>query len=220
MVLRELLIPREKIFFQLLEQESKNVLAGAHALNDLIQNFDRLAEKRNKIKDIEHNGDNIVHSIWDQLVKTFITPIDREDISKLASLYDDVLDYIEAVANRLYLYEVRSPTEPMRRFTDIVVKSVEEIDFAFASIQKIKAGEVESRIIEVDRLENEADVVLNESVAALFKTNDAIAIIKLKEIYELMETITDKCEDVVQVIRDIILNTPSRENPMSTVIVP
>jgi len=205
MVLRELLIPREKIFFQLLEQESKNVLAGAHALNDLIQNFDRLAEKRNKIKDIEHDGDNIVHSIWDQLVKTFITPIDREDISKLASLYDDVLDYIEAVANRLYLYEVRSPTEPMKRFTDIVVKSVQEIDFAFASIQKIKAPEVESRIIEVDRLENEADVVLNESVAALFKTNDAIAIIKLKEIYELMETITDKCEDVVQVIRDIIL---------------
>ena len=205
MVLRELLIPREKIFFQLLEQESKNVLAGAHALNDLIQNFDRLAEKRNKIKDIEHDGDNIVHSIWDQLVKTFITPIDREDISKLASLYDDVLDYIEAVANRLYLYEIRSPTEPMKRFTDIVVKSVQEIDFAFASIQKIKAPEVESRIIEVDRLENEADVVLNESVAALFKTNDAIAIIKLKEIYELMETITDKCEDVVQVIRDIIL---------------
>src|SRR5213083_108898 len=127
MVLRELLIPREKIFFQLLEQESKNVLAGAHALNDLIQNFDRLAEKRNKIKDIEHDGDNIVHSIWDHLVKTFITPIDREDISKLASLYDDVLDYIEAVANRLYLYEIRSPTEPMRRFTDIVVKSVQEI---------------------------------------------------------------------------------------------
>ncbi len=205
MVLRELLIPREKIFFQLLEQESKNVLAGAHALNDLIQNFDRLAEKRNKIKDIEHDGDNIVHSIWDHLVKTFITPIDREDISKLASLYDDVLDYIEAVANRLYLYEVRSPTEPMRRFTDIVVKSVQEIDFAFASIQKIKAPEVESRIIEVDRLENEADVVLNEAVAALFETNDAIAIIKMKEIYELMETITDKCEDVVQVIRDIIL---------------
>ncbi len=148
MVLRELLIPREKIFFQLLEQESKNVLAGAHALNDLIQNFDRLAEKRNKIKDIEHDGDNIVHSIWDHLVKTFITPIDREDISKLASLYD---------------------------------------------------------VIEVDRLENEADVVLNEAVAALFETNDAIAIIKMKEIYELMETITDKCEDVVQVIRDIIL---------------
>src|SRR6266568_1657000 len=199
--LRELLIPQEKIFFELLEQESKNVLAGALALDDLVQNFDQLADKRNKIKDIEHQGDNIVHSIYDRL----ITPIDREDISKLASLYDDVLDYINAAVNRLYLYEIRSPTEPMRRFTELVVKSVQEIDFAFASIHKIKAPEIESRIIEVDRLENEADVVLNEAVAALFKTNDAISIIKLKEIYELMETITDKCEDVVQVIRDIIL---------------
>ena len=205
MDLKELLIPQEKIFFQLLEQESKNVLAGALALDDLVQNFDQLANKRNKIKDIEHQGDNIVHSIYDRLIKTFITPIDREDISKLASLYDDVLDYIYAAVNRLYLYEIGSPTEPMRKFTELVVKSVREIDFAFASIQKIKAPEVESRIIEVDRLENEADVVLNEAVAALFKTNDAITIIKLKEIYELMETITDKCEDVVQVIRDIIL---------------
>jgi len=203
--LKELLIPQEKIFFELLEQESKNVLAGALALDDLVRNFDQLADKRNKIKDIEHQGDNIVHSIYDRLIKTFITPIDREDISKLASLYDDVLDYIYAAVNRLYLYEISSPTEPMRKFTELVVKSVREIDFAFASIQKIKAPEVESRIIEVDRLENEADVVLNEAVAALFKTNDAITIIKLKEIYELMETITDKCEDVVQVIRDIIL---------------
>ena len=205
MGLKELLIPQEKIFFELLEQESNNVLAGALALDDLVQNFDQLADKRNKIKDIEHQGDNIVHSIYDRLIKTFITPIDREDISKLASLYDDVLDYIYAAVNRLYLYEISSPTEPMRKFTELVVKSVREIDFAFASIQKIKAPEVESRIIEVDRLENEADVVLNEAVAALFKTNDAITIIKLKEIYELMETITDKCEDVVQVIRDIIL---------------
>ncbi|HYY90820.1 MAG TPA: DUF47 family protein [Candidatus Dormibacteraeota bacterium] len=205
MVLRELLLPREKIFFDLLEQESKNVLAGAHALDDLMQNFGKLAEMRAKIKDIEHDGDDVVHNIYDHLVKTFITPIDREDIAKLASLYDDVLDYIEAVANRLFLYEIHSPTEPMRKFTEIVVRSVEGIDFAFGSINKIKAPEVEKRIIEVERLENEADVVLNESVAALFKTNDAISIIKLKEIYELLEMVTDKCEDVVQVIRDIIL---------------
>jgi len=205
MGLRELLIPREKIFFQLLEEESKNVLAGAIAFNELIQNFDHLADNRNKMKNIEHHGDEIVHSIYDRLVKTFITPIDREDISKLASLYDDVLDYIYAAVNRLFLYEIELPTEPMRRFADLVLKSVREIDFAFASIQKIKASEIETRCNEVDTLENEADVVLNESVAALFKTNDAISIIKFKEIYELMETITDKCEDVVQVIRDSIL---------------
>src|SRR5881628_2397943 len=149
MGLRELLIPREKIFFQLLEEESKNVLAGAVAFNELIQNFDHLADKRNKLKDIEHHGDEIVHSIYDRLIKTFITPIDREDISKLASLYDDVLDYIYAAVNRLYLYEIVSPTEPMRGFTDTVVKSVQEIDIAFAGIRKIKAPEIETRCNEV-----------------------------------------------------------------------
>ena len=205
MGLREILIPREKIFFQLLEKESKNVLSGAQALNDLILNYNDLAVRRDRIKDIEHQGDEIVHDIYDHLVKSFVTPIDREDISKLASLYDDVLDYIYAVVNRLYLYEISAPTEPMRRFTDTVVKSVQEIDIAFAGIQKIKAPQIEARCIEVDRLENEADVVLNEAVASLFKTQDAIKIIKMKEVYELMETITDKCEDVVQVIRDIIL---------------
>ena len=205
MGLREILIPQEKIFFQLLEKESKNVLSGAQALNDLILNYDDLAVRRDRIKDIEHQGDEIVHDIYDHLVKSFVTPIDREDISKLASLYDDVLDYIYAVVNRLYLYEISAPTEPMRRFTDTVVKSVQEIDIAFAGIQKIKAPQIEARCIEVDRLENEADVVLNEAVASLFKTQDAIKIIKMKEVYELMETITDKCEDVVQVIRDIIL---------------
>src|SRR6267143_3556102 len=150
--LKELLIPQEKIFFELLEQESKNVLAGALALNDLVKNFDQLADKRNQIKDIEHQGDEIVHSIYDRLVKTFITPIDREDISKLASLYDDVLDYTYAAVNRLFLYEIDSPTEPMRRFADLVLRSVREIDFAFASIQKIKASEIETRCNEVDTL--------------------------------------------------------------------
>src|SRR5438046_8847198 len=106
-----------------------------------------MSEKMNKIKDIEHQGDNIVHSIYDRLIKTFITPIDREDISKLASLYDDVLDYIYAAVNRLYLYEISSPTEPMRRFTELVVKSVQAIDFAFASLAKLKAPEVEDRTI-------------------------------------------------------------------------
>ncbi len=205
MGLREILIPQEKIFFQLLEKESKNVLAGAQALNELILNYDNLSGKRDRVKEIEHQGDEIVHEIYDHLVKSFVTPIDREDISKLASLYDDVLDYIYAVVNRLYLYEIDAPTEPMHRLADTVVKSVREIDIAFAGIHKIKAPDIEARCNEVDRLENEADVVLNESVASLFKTRDAISIIKFKEVYELMETITDKCEDVVQVIRDIIL---------------
>ena len=110
---------------------------------------------------------------------------------------------MEAAVNRLVLYEIGNPTETMRRFADLVPKAVEEIDFA--AIHEIKAPGIEARCIEVDRLENEADDLMNESVAALFKSNDTLTIMKLKEIYELMETITDKCEDVVQVIRNIIL---------------
>jgi len=205
MGIRGILLPKDKLFFALLERESKNVLAGAQEFQNLITHYDTLAEKRSRIKELEHNGDEIVHEIYSRLSKSFVTPIDREDIAKLASLYDDVLDYTYAVANRLYLYEIDAPTDAMRKFTGIIMKSVEEIDVAFASFNELTAPGIEERCNEVDRLENEADALLNESVAELFKSKDAIRIMKLKEIYELMEIITDKCEDVVLVIRNIIL---------------
>ena len=174
-------------------------------MRDLVLHYENLSEKRDHIKAIEHRGDEIVHQIYEQLMKTFVTPLDREEIAKLASLYDDVLDFIDAAVNRLYLYEIEKPTEPMLKFAELVAKTVEEIDFAFAAIHEIKAPGIEARCNEVDRLENEADDLVNESVAALFKSHDALTIMKLKEIYEIMETITDRCEDVVQVIRNIIL---------------
>ncbi len=205
MGIRGILLPKDKLFFALLERESKNVLAGAQEFQNIISHYDSLAEKRTRIKELEHGGDEIVHEIYFNLAKSFVTPIDREDIAKLASLYDDVLDFTYAVANRLYLYEIDAPTEAMRKFTEIIIKSVEEIDVAFASFNELTAPGIEERCNEVDRLENEADALLNESVADLFKSKDAIHIMKLKEIYELMETITDKCEDVVLVIRNIIL---------------
>jgi uncharacterized protein len=205
MNLRDILLPRERLFFQLLEQESRNVLKGAQALDDMILNFENLSEKRKRIEDIEHRGDEIVHSIYDQLRTTFITPIDRDQIGELASLYDDVLDFIDAVAERLKLYEIKAPTEGMKKLAHLVLKSVEEIDVAFGLIHEIAAPDIEARCIEVDRLENEADSLLHESVAALFKTDDAITIIKLKEVYEFLESITDKCEDVVQEIRNIVV---------------
>ena len=205
MGLREIFLPREKMFFELLEKESNNVMLGAEVFRDFILHYESLTEKRDQMKDIEHQGDDIVHQIYEQLMKTFVTPIDREEIAKLASLYDDVLDYIEAVVNRLVLYEIEKPTETMLRFADLIPKAVQEIDFAFAAIHEIKAPGIEARCNEVDRLENEADDLMNESVAALFKSNDTLTIMKLKEIYELMETIIDKCADVVQVICNIIL---------------
>jgi len=205
MNLKEILLPRDKVFFQLLEEESKNVLLGAQALNDMILDFENLSDKRKHVKDIEHRGDEIVQSIYERLRTTFITPIDRDEIGDLASLYDDVLDFIDAVAERLKLYEIKTPTEGMKNLARLVLRSVEEIHVAFGLIHDITAPDIEARCIEVDRLENEADSLLHESVAALFKTDDAITIIKLKEIYEFLETITDKCEDVVQELRTIVV---------------
>ena len=205
MNLKEILIPREKVFFQLLEEESRNVLMGAQALNDMMVEFENISEKERRIQEIEHRGDEIVHSIYDRLRTTFITPIDRDEIGKLASLYDDVLDLIQGVAERLELYEIKTPTEGMKKLAHMVLKSVEEIDVAFGLIREITAPHIDARCIEVDRLENEADNLLHESVAALFKTEDAITIIKLKEVYEFLESVTDKCEDVVQELRNIVV---------------
>jgi len=205
MKLKEMLIPREKIFFELLEEESQNVLLGAQALNDMILNFENLSEKRKHIEEIEHRGDEIVHNIYERLRTTFITPIDRDEIGKLASLYDDVLDFIDGVAKRLKLYEIKASTEGMKKLANVVLRSVEEINVAFGLIREITTPDIEARCIEVDRLENEADSILHESVADLFKSDDVITIIKLKEVYEFLESITDKCEDVVQELRNIIV---------------
>jgi|YelNatPaOPRAMG01_1025707.scaffolds.fasta_scaffold55810_2 predicted phosphate transport protein (TIGR00153 family) len=204
MGIKEIIIPQDKVFFDLLERESENVLLAAEALKDLIYDFRDVQAKRDRIKELEHRGDEIVHEIYQKLNKTFITPIDHEDISSLASKYDDVLDFIYASANKLALYEIAEATVVMKQFSEIVLHSVEEIDSAFATMRKL-SPEIDRRCNEVDRLENEADVLLNESVAALFKGGDLLKIVKLKEIYEVLEEITDKCEDVAYILRDIVM---------------
>ena len=198
------LVPQDKIFFDMLEEESGNVAEGAQELEEMITKFDRLEERRSKIRQIEHRGDEIVHQIYEKVNSAFITPIDQDDITKLASLYDDVLDYMEAVANRVVLYELREATEPMREMARIVGQSVGEIHAAFVAMRHNDGKEIDKRCIAVDTLENEADVVLNIGVAQLFKGSDVIQIMKLKEIYEELEIVTDKCEDVSQELRDIV----------------
>ncbi len=201
---REWLIPQDKRFFDLLEDESNNVLDGAKKLHEMIEKFDGLQERRMELKTVEHNGDQIVHTIYEKVNTTFVTPIDQDDITKLASLYDDVLDLMDAVANKIVLYEVKESTQPMRQLAELVQKSVYEIHAAFASMRRQDTKEIDKRCIAVDTLENEADVILNDSVAALFKSADVIMIMKLKEIYEDLEMATDKCEDVSQELRDIV----------------
>jgi len=205
MGLKEWVIPQDRAFFDILEKESANVLLGATKLEAAMKSFDQMEERRKEFKDIEHVGDDIVHQIYEKVNRSFITPIDQEDITRLASLYDDVLDYMYAVMNRIVLYEVTGPTEPMIKFAGICRASVEEIHQAFISMRKLDKVEIDKRCIEVDRLENEADELLNETVVKLFKSDDVISILKMKEIYEHLETVTDRCEDLSQVLRDILI---------------
>ncbi len=205
MGLKEWIIPQDKAFFDVLEKESANVLLGATKLEAAITSFENMDERRKEFKEIEHIGDDIVHDVYERVNRSFITPIDQDDLTKLASLYDDVLDYMYSVINRIVLFEITGPTDSMVKFAGIVRASVEEIHQAFISMKKLDKTEIDKRLIEVDRLENEADVLLNESVATLFKSEDVINILKLKEIYEHLETVTDKCEDVSFVLRDVLI---------------
>jgi len=205
MGLKEWVIPQDKAFFDILEKESANVLFGAMKLEEAMKSFDQMEDRRKEFKEIEHVGDDIVHQIYEKVNRSFITPIDQEDITRLASLYDDVLDYMYAVINKIALYEVTGPNESMIKFAGICRQSVEEIHRAFISMRNLDKAEIDKRCIEVDRLENEADDVLNETLVQLFKSADVIRILKLKEIYEHLEIVTDRCEDLSQVLRDILI---------------
>ena len=207
MGLKEWVIPQDKAFYDLLENESAVIAKGASRLEDAIKTFDRMEERRREFKEIEHNADEIVHDIYERVNRSFITPIDQGSLTRLASLYDDTLDFMFAVMNKLVAYEVDGTTEPMIRFAGIIRQSIEELHTAVLSMRRPDKKEIDKRCIEVDRLENEADVLLYETVASLFKSGDIINIMKLKEVYEYMEIVTDKCEDVSLVLRYVMINT-------------
>lgn len=206
MGLKEWLIPQDKHFFNMLENESGNVLDGSKIFLEMLNNYEDIKAKQQKIKDIEHQGDDFVHEIFEELNKTFITPIDHEDISALASAFDDVLDYIDGTATRFVLYEIKKPEESMIKLAEVILKQATELNLAICGLRNIKnPKDIEKRCIEVNRLENVADDIYKSSVALLFKQKDAIEIMKLKEIYERLEFATDKCEDAANVISDIVV---------------
>lgn len=206
MGIKEWIIPQDKHFFDMFEQQADVVLEGAEALLDMVKNFDNVAQKRDKIKDIEHRGDNLVHEIAEALTKTFVTPIDQDDISKLASRMDDIMDYIEAASHRLWSYEIKTVPPEMVKLTEVILASVKVVNHAVKDLRNFrKKNEIISHFIEINRLENQADDITHVAVAALFKKHDAINIMKLKEIYEYLEEATDKCEDAADVIKDVFL---------------
>jgi len=199
------LIPREVKFFDLFDQQSQNIIKASQLLRELVNNFADARAKAHAIKEVEHQGDQITHEIVRKLNTTFITPLDREDIHDLATRLDDVLDFIEAVAERLVVYRIKETTSACRAMADVIVQISLATDRTIKCLRTLDPG-FHEHAVEVNRLENSADNLLRDSLAALFEENgDPIEVIKWKEIYETMETVTDRCEDVANVIEGIIL---------------
>ncbi len=198
------LIPREEKFFDLFEQQGTNIVSAARVLEELVHDYGSAKAKAEQVKDLEHAGDSLTHELVKRLNTTFITPIDREDIYALASRLDDVLDLIDAVADRLLLYKITQPTAGCVDMAKVIVKTAEATDRAVRCLRTLSPY-YHKHCIEVNRLENEADRLLRDLLAALFEGVEPIEVIKWKEIYETMESVTDRCEDVVNVIEGIVL---------------
>jgi hypothetical protein len=199
------LLPREEKFFDLFEEQAGHIVSASRVLEELTLDYPDAKGKAERIKDIEHAGDTLTHEIVRRLNTTFVTPIDREDIYAMASRLDDVLDLIDEVADRLLVYKIDSPTDGAIAMAKIIVKTAEETDRAVRCLRTLSPF-YHKHAVEVNRLENEADRLLRDELATLFEgTKDAIEVIKWKELYETMEAVTDRCEDVVNVIEGIVL---------------
>src|SRR4030042_520121 len=172
---KEWIIPQEKHFFEMLEMQADIVLEGAEALLDMTKDFSRVAQKRDKIKEIEHKGDEVVHQLAEALNKTFVTPIDHDDLSKLASRLDDILDFIEAASHRIWSYELKTVPPNMVRLAEVILSSAGEVNPAGKALRNFKKkNEILKHCIEVNRLENLADDITHVGVGTPFKKNAAV----------------------------------------------
>ena len=198
------LFPRGEDFFQLFEQAADNVVDCAVHLQDFMNNYENIEEKAHIIKGIEHKGDQLTHEIVGRLNRTFVTPMDREDIHALATGLDDVVDSIEAVSNRMIAFKIEAPTAELKEMTDILHHASEEIRKAVHSLRKL--DNLMCFCIQIKNLETRADDISRQLISDLFgREKDPITVIKWKEIYGRMEAATDRCEDIANIIESIVV---------------
>jgi predicted phosphate transport protein (TIGR00153 family) len=201
------LLPHDTSFFTLFEAQGKKTVEGCRAFQEMIADPTALEGKAERIKAIEHECDGITHAVVAALHKTFITPIDRNDIYRLITKMDDIMDLVEAAAERLALYEMTVMTQDARDLAACLVSSAEHVLGAVSGIRALqKPNGILEHCIEINRLENAADSMLRSALARLFReVKDPISVIKWKEIYETLEAATDRCEDVANVIEGVVL---------------
>lgn len=200
------LIPREKKFFEMFSEVSANLTEAARLLHEMLKSRGDLAPQVAKLQELEHRGDEMTHAIIRMLNQTFITPFDREDIHRLTSSLDDVLDFVNAAAVRMALYRITSPPPAAADLAALIVAQSEELS---KGVSLLEANhKVLDHCTEVNRLENEADRISRRAIAELFdREKDPIQLIKIKELYEVLETATDKAEDAANVLEAVVLKS-------------
>ncbi len=198
------LIPRDEKFYELFREQAENIHTAAQKLVALFEDFRDVEKQVAEIKFVEHKGDQLTHGLMMKLNQTFITPFDREDIHALGSALDDVLDLIDAVAGRLVTYKVTAVTPGARQLSKVILHGAEILVRAVS--QLTKPENILEYCDQLTQLEKEGDRIKGECVARLFEDSPApIEIIKWKEIYEVLEATTDKCEDVADVLEAVVL---------------
>jgi predicted phosphate transport protein (TIGR00153 family) len=200
------LFPREIDFFEIFDRDALNITKASVMLVALMENFDRLDDRAKEIYEVEQEGDVLTHEIMKKLNKTFITPIDREDLHALAASLDDILDLIWGAVDRMVVFKITKATDEAIEMAKELQTTTEVIHKAIHKLKEKQYGHVQDYCIEINRLENKIDRTFRDALGKLFEeVKDPILIIKWKEIYEHLEDASDKCEDVANVLEAIVL---------------
>jgi uncharacterized protein Yka (UPF0111/DUF47 family) len=205
----KIFMPKNKIFYELFEKVADNVAEMAKKLMAVVNepDYDKRASLISQIEDLEHANDNLTHQTFMELGRNFITPFDREDIHYLASSLDDIADYIYASAKKINFYRVNPNDSGIQKLAEIVYQSSQEVRKAVGELRDMKNVRlITEALVKINSMENQADDVFDMSIERLFATEvDAKEVIKKREIYQVMEIATDKCEDAANVIESIII---------------
>lgn len=201
--------PKDRVFYNLFEKVVENNTQLGKKLKEMVFNAD-FNERQNivvQIEALEHDNDEITHQIFTELGKNFITPFDREDIHYLASALDDIADYIQASAKKINFYKVNPDDQGFHKFAEIIEQGTEYLHTAVMELRNMKnVGSITNAIVKINSLENQGDDIYDMSIERLFATEpDAKEVIKKREIYQVMELVTDKMEDAANVIESILV---------------
>jgi predicted phosphate transport protein (TIGR00153 family) len=200
------LFPKEIDFFEIFEKAASNLTKASSLLVSLMENFDDIEAKAKEIYEVEQDGDMLTHDIMKKLNRTFITPIDREDIHSLASRMDDILDLIWGGVDRLVVFKIPEPTKEALEITKDLHRTTEVLEKTIMELRRKNYSHVQEHCIEINRLENRIDRIFRDALGKMFDDmKDPLLIIKWKEIYEHLEDASDRCEDVANVLEGIVL---------------